>query len=302
MNAVTGVFSYTGSHIARRLLADGESVRTLSREPDPGHPLAGQVEFARLQFADRAELATALEGVGTLYNTYWIRFPRGDSTWEGVVANTRVLLDVAREAGVRRVVHVSVTNATADSPLPYYRHKAITEQAVRECGLTYAIVRPTLVFAPGDILLNNIAWSLRRFPLFLVPGDGRYRVQPVAAEDVAGICVDAARDSSDEAIERDAAGPDVYSYERVVRLIRAATGARSRIVHAPPRLTVAAGAIVGRLKRDALITERELAGLMEEALVSHEPPRGTRSFESWLAASAATLGRDYASEYARNWR
>ena len=142
MNAVTGVFSYTGSHIARRLLADGEAVRTLSREPDPGHPLAGRVEFARLQFADRAELAAALEGVDTLYNTYWIRFPRGSATSDGVVADTRVLLDVARQAGVRRVVHVSVTNASADSALPYYRHKAIAEQAVRECGLPYAIVRP----------------------------------------------------------------------------------------------------------------------------------------------------------------
>jgi uncharacterized protein YbjT (DUF2867 family) len=218
-----------------------------------------------------------------------------------VVDNTRALLSAAREAGVRKVVQVSVTNASHDSPLPYYRHKAIAEQAVRDSGMAHAIVRPTLVFAAGDILLNNIAWTLRRFPLFLIAGDGRYRVQPVAAEDVADVCVDAARDGTSDAIERDAAGPSVYEYERLVRIIRAATGARSRLLRVPPRITVAA-AIVGRLKRDALVTERELAGLMQEALVSREPPRGTRSFEEWLTRHAHTLGRDYASEYARNWR
>ncbi len=277
-------------------------MRTLSRERDPGHPLASEVEFARLQFADRGDLVAALRGAHTLYNTYWVRFPRGATTWEGVVANTRALLAAAREAGVERVVHVSVTNASADSALPYYHHKAVAEQAVRDCGLAYAIVRPTLVFADGDILLNNIAWTLRRFPLFLIPGRGDYRVQPVAAEDVADACAEAAADAGDRPVERDAAGPAAYSYERIVRMIRAATGARSRIVHAPPRVTVAAGAVVGRLMRDALVTERELTGLMQEALVSHEPPRGRRTFESWLAEHGPALGREYASEYRRNWR
>ena len=276
-------------------------MRTLSRAPDPAHPLAAQVELARLQFDDAAALTDSLRGAHTLYNTWWVRFPRGAMTWDGAVANTRTLLAAARDAGVRRVVHVSVTNAAADSPLPYYRHKAIAEQAVRDSGLEYAIVRPTLVFAAGDILLNNIAWTLRRFPVFFVPGRGDYRVQPVAGEDVADICVAAAR-ADHSAVECDAAGPSTYTYERMLRLIRAAIRARSRLVHLPPRATVAAAAVVGRLKRDAFVTERELAGLMQEALVSHAPPAGGRSFEDWLAASADNLGREYASEYERNWR
>ena len=299
MNGVTGVFSYTGAHIARRLLDDGEPVRTLSRCPDPSHPLADRVEYARLQFDDPDALAESLRRIDTLYNTYWVRFTRGGLTWDEVVANTRTLLDAARRAGVGRVVHVSVSNASSDSPLPYYRHKAIAEQAVRECGLPYAIVRPTLVFAAGDILLNNIAWTLRRFPLFLIAGRGDSRIQPVAAEDVAAICVAAARDAGP--VEVDAAGPDTYTYDRLVRLIRAAIGARSPIVHAPPRVTVAAAAIVGRLRRDALVTRDELDGLMRDALVSHAAPVGTRSFEEWLAAAAPELGRAYASERKRNW-
>lgn len=297
MNVVTGVFSYTGAHIARRLLEDGERVRTLSRQPDPGHRLARHVEFARLQFEDPGALAESLRGADTLYNTYWVRFPRGSTTWQSVLANTRTLLAAARTAGVRRVVHVSVTNAAPDSPLPYYRHKALAEQAVRDCGLAYAIVRPTLVFAPGDILLNNIAWTLRRSPLFLVPGRGEYRVQPVAAEDVADICV-----TADDGDEIDAAGQSIYTYERLVRLIRAAIGARSRIVHVPPPAAVTAGALLGWMKRDALVTRLELDGLMREALVSHQTPRGRRSFDAWLGEYGSELGRSYASEYERNWR
>lgn len=297
LNAVTGVFSYTGAHIARRLLSDGQAVRTLSRAPDPAHPLAHEVEFARLQFADPEALADALRGADTLYNTYWVRFAQGSTTWESVLANTRTLLAAARAAGVRRVVHVSVTNASLDSPLPYYRHKALAEQAVRDCGLACAIVRPTLVFAPGDILLNNIAWALRRFPLFLVPGRGQYRVQPVAAEDVADLCV-TARDGD----QTDAAGPVAYTYERLVGMIRAATGSRSRLVHVPPPAAVAAGAVIGRARRDDLVTRDELDGLMAEALLSREPPRGRRSFADWLAAYAPELGRRYASEHGRNWR
>jgi NADH dehydrogenase len=173
VNAVTGVFSYTGSHIARRLLDDGERVRTLSRAPDPGHPLSERVEFARLQFEDPIELLDALRGIDTLYNTYWVRFPRGRTTWDVVLENTRMLLRAAGAAGVSRIVHVSVTNPDADDRLGYYRYKALAEQAVRDAPLSYAIVRPTLVFARDDILLNNIGWVLRRFPLFVIAGDGR---------------------------------------------------------------------------------------------------------------------------------
>jgi NADH dehydrogenase len=300
VNAVTGVFSYTGAHVAERLLADGARVRTLSRAPYPAHPLASRVEYARLQFDDADALTQALRGATTLYNTYWVRFPRGGLTWDRVVANTRTLLRAAGDAGVERVVHVSVAGADTGSDLPYYRHKALAEQEVRDCGIPYAIVRPTLVFAAGDILLNNIAWVLRRFPLFLVAGRGDYRVQPVAAEDVAEICV-AAAGSDDPASVRDAAGPVSYPYERLVRLVRSAIGVRSRIVHVPPRATVAAASLVGRALADDLVTRDELAGLMGEALTSREPPAGRRSFDEWLQASGPALGRRYASERKRNW-
>ena len=294
LDAVTGAFSFTGRAIAELLLARGRPVRTLSRAPGPaGSP----VEFAPLQFADEAGLTESLHGAETLYNTYWIRFARGGSTFERAVENTRTLLRCAEAAGVRRFVHVSVSNPSQDSPLPYFRGKAAVEHAVRDSPLDHAIVRPTLVFGPNDILVNNIAWVMRRFPVFIVPGDGAYRVQPVAVEDVARLCVDA-----EPGAELDAAGPETYSFDDFVRLIRRAVGGRARVVHAPAPVALGLARIVGTARRDVMLTREETLGLMDSLLVSNDPPTAQESFREWLEASADQLGRRYVSELARNYR
>ena len=253
MDVVTGAFSFTGRFIAEELLARGRTVRTLTRRPHPHDPLAARIESSPLQFEDGAALEEALRGVDVLYNTYWIRLPRGGETFELAVENTRRLLRAAEAAGVRRVVQVSVTNPSADSPLPYFRGKAEVEQAVRESSLGSAIVRPTLVFGPNDILVNNIAWVLRRLPFFLVARDGRYRVQPVSVEDTARLAVDAG-EREDEVVV-DAAGPETYTFEELVRLVAAAVGVRRRIVHAPDAVVLGLGALVGLLRRDVLLSQ-----------------------------------------------
>jgi len=299
VNAVTGAFSYTGSYIARRLLEDGERVKTLSREPDPAHPLSDRVAWEPLAF-ERASLARALQGVTTLYNTYWIRFPRAGVTWETVLENTRVLLRSAEDAGVERIVHISVSNAAEESPLPYFRFKAMVEREVRSCGLSHAIVRPTLIFGREDILLHNIAWALRRFPIFLVPGDAGYRVQPVAAEDVAALAIELSRRG--EEVTLDAAGPSVYSFEELVRVMRAAIGARTRIARVPGALALSVARLVGRTRGDVMITREELQGLAADLLVSRQAPLGRTRLEDWLVEQGDALGAGYVSELRRNWR
>lgn len=299
MNAVTGAFSYTGSYIARRLLEDGERVKTLSREPDPAHPLSDRVTWEPLAF-ERASLAGALQGVTTLYNTYWIRFPRAGVTWETVLENTRVLLRSAEDAGVERIVHISVSNAAEESPLPYFRFKAMVERDVRCSGLSHAIVRPTLIFGREDILLHNIAWALRRFPIFLVPGDAGYRVQPVAAEDVAALAIELSRRG--EEVTLDAAGPSVYSFEELVRVMRAAIGARTRIARVPGALALSVARLVGRTRGDVMITREELQGLAADLLVSRQAPLGRTRLEDWLVEQGDALGAGYVSELRRNWR
>lgn len=299
-DVVTGAFSYTGRAIAERLLEGGRRVRTLTRRPEPADPLAASVEARPLQFADFPALRASLEGADVLYSTYWVRFEHGTTTYERAIANTRTLLRAASEAGVRRVVHIGVTNARDDSPLPYFRGKAVLEQALRESGLSHAIVRPTLVFGKEDILVNNIAWVLRRFPFFLMPGRGDYLVQPVSVRDTAALAVAAGAQDGD--VELDAAGPEVLSFLELVQLTRRAVRGRARIVHVRPERALALAALVGRARGDVLLTREELEGLRRSLLVSDTPPTGTERFSDWVRRNADTLGRSYVSELDRNFR
>ncbi|TMB79653.1 MAG: epimerase [Chloroflexi bacterium] len=253
-----------------------------------------------VQFTDRDALVASLRGADVLYNTYWLRFHHGRVRFGDAVANTRVLLGAARDAGVRKVVHISVSNPAADSELDYYAGKARAEQVVRESRLPWAIVRPTLVFGQGDILINNIAWLLRRLPIFGIPGRGDYRVQPVAAEDVAEIATWAAEQTDNVTV--DAAGPDVIYYSEMVESIAIAVGRHPRFVYLSPRMSLVAARLIGRIVKDEVLNQPELEGLMQELLVSHERPRGTRRLDNWRLTNAGTIGTRYASELDRHWR
>jgi uncharacterized protein YbjT (DUF2867 family) len=298
---VTGAFSYSGGAIARQLLDRGVEVTSLSRRPAPaGHPLAGAVALERLQFDDARQLTHALEGADLLFNTYWIRFPRHGMTFVRAVANSRVLFQTASRAGVRRIVHLSVTNASAESPYAYFRGKAEVERVLAEATGEYAVIRPSLVFGGREeILINNMAWLLRHLPLYAVPGDGRYRVQPVFVGDVAELAV-AAGDRAGPSTE-DAVGPEVYSFDEFLSVLSAALSTRARLVHLPPAIVVALGRALGPLLRDVLITTEELGALTSELLVSDRPATGHTSFAEWLPGTSNWLGRRYANELRRNW-
>ena len=299
-DVVTGAFSFTGRFIARRLMAQQRPLKTLTNHPNREGAEDIKAEIAPLQFADRDALVESLRGGDVLYNTYWVRFNHGRVRFGDAVANTRILMGAARDAGIRRVVHVSVSNPAEDSPLDYYAGKARAERAVRESGLPWAIVRPTLIFGTGDILINNIAWLLRRLPVFGIPGRGDYRLQPVAGEDVAEIATWAAEQVDNMTV--DAAGPDIIYYSEMVESIAIAVGRHPRFLYLSPKNTLRAVRVVNRLVNDVMLNEPELAGLMSELLVSRERPRGTLRLDNWLLTHADTLGTKYASELERHWR
>ena len=299
-DVVTGAFSFTGRFIAQHLLAGGRRVLTLTNHPERLGAQDIEVDVAPLQFSDRAALVENLRGADVFYNTYWVRFRHGSVGFGDAVANTRILMSAAAEAGVRKVVHISVSNPSIDSHLDYYAGKARTEDIVRESGMQWAVVRPTLIFGQGDILINNIAWLLRTMPFFVIPSHGRYRVQPVAGEDVAEIATWAAAQLENVVV--DAAGPEIISYADLVGSVAVAIRRRPRILFMPPSLTLLAGDVVGMLMRDVMLTRQELEGLMEERLVSHNAPRGTHRVDDWLLKSSETLGRRYSSELDRHFR
>ena len=296
---VTGAFSYTGGYVARRLLDQGIRVRTLTRSPNAENPFGGHVEAAPLDFSDPDGLVRSMQGAGVLYNTYWIRYARGLTTFDLAVENTRTLFKAAKRAGVGRIVHFSVTNASSDSGLPYFRAKAQVEDLLKDLGVSYAIIRPTLVFGVGHLLLNNMAWALRHFPVFPVYGSGDYPVQPIYVEDLAAQAVEAG--SRSENSVADAAGPDTFSFEELLRLLASSMGVRARLVRTPPSVGLALTGLVGLLKRDVVLTPEEVDGLMAGLLTSEEQPTGTTRLSDWLKDGADGLGRRYVSELKRNW-
>jgi len=300
LNVVTGAFGYTGKYITWRLLSMGKTVRTLTGHPNRENPFGEQVSVSPFNFDNPSELTKSLRGATTLYNTYWVRFSHGQVTFDKAVENTKTLIKAAEEAGVQRIVHVSVTNASEESPLPYFRGKGLLEKAIMHSRLSYAIIRPTLIFGPEDILINNIAWLLRRFPVFAVPGSGDYRVQPVFVEDVAETAVNAAHHG--ENIIVDAVGPEVYTFDELVRLIADKIRRGAKIIHLSRGLALFLSGMIGHLVRDVVLTRDEVDGLMSNLLVSESPPTGQTRLSDWLGQNADSVGARYASELNRHYR
>lgn len=294
---VTGAFGYSGKYIARRPLDRGHTVSTLTNSPDCENPFQGRVPASPLCFDDPARLAAALAGAHALINTYWVRFDHRDFTHAGAVSDTLALFRAAESAGVARMGHVSITNPSLESDPPYFRGKAELERALAESGLSWAILRPTVLFGEEDILVNNIAWALRRFPAFGIFGDGSYRLQPIYVDDLAALAVDQALGSDDAVV--DAIGPETFTFRDPVATVGAAIGRRRPIVSIPPGVGYAAARVIGRFVGDVFLTREEIEGLMRGLLCTDSPPAGETRLTEWISRHRETLGVRYSSELAR---
>src|SRR5204862_4575600 len=134
----------------------------------------------------------------------------------------------------------------------------------------------------------NIAWLLRRFPLFPVPGRGDYRLQPVFVEDLARLAVEAGE--AEENVAVDAVGPEIFTFDELVELVRTVVGSRAWTLHLPPGLALFLSRLVGLVVRDVILTRDEVAGLMANLLVSEAPPTADTRLSDWLAPNAARVG------------
>ena len=301
-DVVTGAFSYSGAAIASELQAAGRRVRTLTGHPSraPETPAGAAIEVRPLDFADPAALAESLRGARTLYNTYWVRFAHGHVDHPAAVTRSRVLFQAAIEAGVRRIVHLSITNPSFDSPYPYFRGKAAVEQALRDLGVSHAVVRPAILFGGNGVLINNIAWLLRRLPVFAVGGNGDYRVRPIHVDDLARLCVRAGNSATTETI--DAVGPERPAFIDLVRTIKNAVGSRSQIIRVPGTLIPPAARLLGLALRDTLLTVDEYQGMADGLADTDGPATGDTALSRWIIDHKDTLGRDYANELTRHFR
>ena len=294
INVVTGAFGYTGHYITTLLLRRGVKVRTLTGHPNRANPFGAAVEAAPFNFDNPDALARSLKGAEAVFNTYWIRFPRGELTFDRATRNVKTLIDAARRTGVNRFIHISITNASADSPLPYFSGKGVVEQYLMNSGLSYAILRPAIIFGSQDILLHNISWMLHRFPLFTIPGDGNYRLQPVFVGDLAELAANMANEQRNLAI--DAVGPEIFMFNELVALLARTVASKAWIVHVSPSVELILARIFSRLTGDVTLTGDEIRGLMEDLLVSKNAPTATTRLSEWLTCNADTIGTCYRSE------
>ena len=299
-HVVTGAFGYSGKYIAEGLLHRGHDVLTLTNSPRRPSALAGRIRVAPLSFSDPDVLIASLRGVRVLYNTYWVRFDHHDFTREQAVRNTAVLFEAARQAGVERVVHVSITKPSADSKLPYFAGKARLEETLEATGIPHSILRPAVLFGGDDILINNIAWTLRRFPVFGVFGRGDYGIRPIHVEDFAELAIAEGQEHGRRVM--DAVGPESFTFRELVVAIGKAIGRSRPIVSIPPSLALLVARFIGMVKRDVFVTREEIDGLMQRLLESDAPTTGTICLTQWATQHRASLGHRYASEMQRRRR
>jgi NADH dehydrogenase len=298
-DVVTGAFSYSGRAITTALLASGRRVRTLTGHPDRA-PSGSPIEVHPLDFDDPAALRASLEGAETLFNTYWVRFAHGATDHDLAVANSRTLFQAASQAGVRRVVHVSITHPSTTSAFAYFRGKALVEEALARSGVAHSVLRPAILFGGDGVLINNIAWLLRRLPVFFVGGRGDYRVRAVHVDDLAQLALEQATASGDRTI--DAVGPDRPTFVELVVWIRDAVGARSAIYRMPGQLLVMTSTLLGYLLHDVLLTRDEYFAMAEGLADTDGPATGATRLSEWLVENSSQLGLRYANELDRHFK
>lgn len=297
IHAVTGAYGYSGKYIAWKLLEKGQPVITLTNSLHRANPFGKKIQAYPFNFANPAELIESLKGVSVLYNTYWVRFNHKLFRHEDAVKNTLVLFAAAKAAGVHRIVHISITNPSEKSHLEYFSGKAKLEKALIDSGLSYSILRPTVLFGKEDILINNIAWLLRKLPVFGIFGDGEYRLQPIYVNDLAGMAVDAGENNENVIVN--AIGPETFTYKSLVETIGEIIGEKKPLVSIPPSIGYLASKLIGTLVGDILITREEIEGLMADLLYVDSPPTGETKLTQWAREHAGSLGRTYASELRR---
>ncbi|MDR1171770.1 MAG: hypothetical protein LBL24_04875, partial [Bacteroidales bacterium] len=162
----------------------------------------------------------------------------------------------------------------------------------------YSILRPAVLFGNEDILINNIAWMIRKFPVFGTFGDGSYKLQPIFVEDYAALAVKHGGETTNLIV--DATGPETFTYRELVKTISRIILGKERPVFAmPDELGYWVSKLVGWVMKDNLATREEIKGLKAGMLCTDSFPTGTAALTDWITAHKDSIGKKYANEMKR---
>lgn len=300
-HTITGALGFTGKYITKQLIEKGHIVQTLTNSPERPNPFGDKLRIFPLDFNNEEGLVNSLKGTNILYVTYWVRFAYKSKDLVFFHSqgeeNTKKLFDAAKKAGVGKIVYISISNPDENSPYEYFYRKARIEKYLINSGVPYAILRPCILFGNEDILFNNIAWAIRKFPLFPVFKEKECKIQPIFVEDLAALAIESAQKK--ENILMDACGPEIFHYRDLAKTIRKILNKKCLIFTLPRSWIYSAGKIISMITSDQILTRDEINALCDGLLYSRNPPLAPKRFTKWLNENRKTFGTRYANETKR---
>jgi len=259
--AVTGANGFVGRHVIAALLARGHEVRALiSERPGaekelPEHD-GGRLEVRRADVRKADSLRAAFDGIDAVIHTVAVPTERRQKFADVNVAGVANVVDEARRAGVRRIVHMGALGGDPASPYPYLRSKGRGEALVIGSGIPHVVLQPSLLFGEGDDFFPRLAFSLM-FPVVPVPGDGKARFQPIHVDDMAQALV-AAVERPEISGVHEVGGAERVTYDELLAETMRGTGKRRPTLHVPVPLMKPAAVVMGLVMSDPPVTVAQL--------------------------------------------
>ncbi|MDE1834491.1 MAG: NAD(P)H-binding protein [Candidatus Micrarchaeota archaeon] len=298
-DVVIGGTGFTGKYITKCLLKYKHKVVALTKHVNRDNEFGRKITIKPLDFENQENLVETMNGSRCVFNTYWVRFNYGGSSFDEAVRNSKAIIDACVDAKVKRLVHISVLDPSKNYKYDYFRAKMEVESYIEKSGLSYAILRPALLFGEEDILMNNITYLIRKYGLFFIFGSGEYKVTPTYVGDVAKEAVLQSRLNKN--IIEDALGPEAFGFEELVRYIATTIGRPTRVAHLNKAFIPLVSKFLNICMHEPVVTSDEMGLLMDNGLYSDSKPIGSIRFSKWLKERKDTYGTEYHSETKRHF-
>jgi uncharacterized protein YbjT (DUF2867 family) len=276
---LTGASGFVGCNMLKRLLAEGHSVHALVRDPQKASqivqtaPVPGRVEFFPGDVVQGAGLDAAMQGCDAVIHLVGIIVEKGKNTFEAVHhMGTRHVVEAAKRCGIKRFIQMSALGVRADGVAAYQTSKWKGEEEVRHSGIAYCILRPSLIFGPGDGFVTQMMETMRKAPLFRpVPGSGSPKFRPIFVDDVTACFAGALTSATATNQTIELGGADELALNDVLAEIARCAGVRKPAVHVPLPLMFAVAAVAQTLLPNPPVTVDQLRMLREGSICDIGP-------------------------------